>query len=276
MRTFLALLSMLLCMNTVHGEDSSIYELQCFRTQAGFADQFCNLVKTDGLRAINKQSVELLGAWRPVNSSDERLFLLFKHSSKEEALRVWTEVREDEEWLAASQKATPPQGDLIQDFQRIFLNTMDYSPSLSLENNSPRVFELRTYVATPGNLKNLNDRFRNHTVELFAKHGITNLIYWSVERTDTIDCDDLFHAVGATKAEALKESGNLLARDNALVYLLGHPSEEAGKASFQSFLADPVWKKALDESVKNAGGSLTVPGGVQSVYLKATDFSPVQ
>ena len=34
--------------------------------------------------------------------------------------------------------------------------------------------------ATKGNLGNLNDRFKNHTLKLFEKHGMTNVVYWNV------------------------------------------------------------------------------------------------
>ena len=35
-----------------------------------------------------------------------------------------------------------------------------------------KVFELRTYQATPGNLDNLHARFRDHTIRIFRKHGM--------------------------------------------------------------------------------------------------------
>ena len=41
-----------------------------------------------------------------------------------------------------------------------------------------RVFELRTYTAPPGKLEALKTRFRDHTLKLFTKHGITNIGYW--------------------------------------------------------------------------------------------------
>src|SRR5215475_2477882 len=41
-----------------------------------------------------------------------------------------------------------------------------------------RVFELRTYYAAPGKMKALHERFRNHTVKLFEKHGMKNIGYW--------------------------------------------------------------------------------------------------
>jgi len=41
-----------------------------------------------------------------------------------------------------------------------------------------RVFELRTYHALPGRLPALQARFRDHTLKLFEKHGMTNIGYW--------------------------------------------------------------------------------------------------
>ena len=42
--------------------------------------------------------------------------------------------------------------------------------STSAQNQ--KVFELRTYQATPGNLGNLHARFRDHTIRIFRKHGM--------------------------------------------------------------------------------------------------------
>ncbi len=41
-----------------------------------------------------------------------------------------------------------------------------------------RVFELRTYWAHPGKMKDLEARFRDHTCKLFAKHGMTIVGFW--------------------------------------------------------------------------------------------------
>src|SRR6266568_4351653 len=41
-----------------------------------------------------------------------------------------------------------------------------------------RFFELRTYNAAPGKLDELHARFRDHTMKLFEKHGMSNLGYW--------------------------------------------------------------------------------------------------
>ncbi len=116
----------------------------------------------------------------------------------------------------------------------------------------PRVFEMRTYTTPEGKIDPLHARFRDHTMKLFTKHGMSHLAYW-------------------TPVDADKGAGT------KLIYILAHDSKEAGLASFEAFRADPDWIKAKTESEKD--GSLTIEPrseGVKSVYMTATDFSPIQ
>src|SRR5262245_6944811 len=41
-----------------------------------------------------------------------------------------------------------------------------------------RVYEMRVYYAAEGKLDALHARFRDHTMKLFEKHGMTNVGYW--------------------------------------------------------------------------------------------------
>ena len=95
--------------------------------------------------------------------------------------------------------------------------------STSAQNQ--KVFELRTYQATPGNLGNLHARFRDHTIRIFRKHGMEIVGFWS-----------------PTSEEE---------RDDILVYLLAHDSQDAADASWQAFGADPEWASVAEESNKN-------------------------
>ena len=85
-----------------------------------------------------------------------------------------------------------------------------------------RVFEIRTYTAHEGRLDALHARFRNHTVGLFKRHGMTNVGYWT--------------AVNGENA------------DRTLIYLMAYPSQEAREASWKAFGADPDWQKVVKES----------------------------
>ena len=40
------------------------------------------------------------------------------------------------------------------------------------------IYELRVYEVLPEQLPKLHDRFANHTMKLFEKHGMTNVGYW--------------------------------------------------------------------------------------------------
>ncbi len=111
---------------------------------------------------------------------------------------------------------------------------------------SNRVFELRTYTAAPGKLDALHKRFRDHTVKLLSKHGMSHVGYWA--------------PADAPLAE------------NTLIYVLAHKSREAAKKSWDDFRADPEWVKVRDESQKD--GPLTTK--VESVFLNPTDYSPLK
>ena len=125
-------------------------------------------------------------------------------------------------------------------------DTNTLAPSASIAKDS-RCFEMRTYYAAPGKLEDLNKRFRDHTCALFKKHGMENIGYWVPTDADK----------GAP---------------NTLVYVLAHKSRDEAKKSWDAFRNDPEWKKAQTESELN--GKLVVK--VESVFLGATDYSPVK
>ena len=116
--------------------------------------------------------------------------------------------------------------------------------STSAQNQ--KVFELRTYQATPGNLGNLHARFRDHTIRIFRKHGMEIVGFWS-----------------PTSEEE---------RDDILVYLLAHDSQDSADASWQAFGADPEWASVAEESNKNG----QILAGVERKYMVATDYSPMK
>ena len=107
-----------------------------------------------------------------------------------------------------------------------------------------RVFEIRTYYANEGKLDALLARFRDHTVALFKKHGITNIGYW-------VPTDN---------------------KENKLVYVLAFPSREARNKSFKAFSADPAWQKAFKASTKD--GRLVKK--IVNEFLTGTDFSKIK
>ncbi len=116
----------------------------------------------------------------------------------------------------------------------------------SVAAQDQKVYELRTYTATPGNLGNLNARFRDHTIRIFRKHGMEIVGFWVP--TDPELADD------------------------TLIYVLEHDSRAAADASWQAFGQDPEWREVAAAS--NANGQILA--NVERQYMQATDYSPLR
>jgi hypothetical protein len=109
-----------------------------------------------------------------------------------------------------------------------------------------RVFEIRTYYTLPGRLDALNKRFREHTMKLFEKHGMTNIGYWVPQDSP--------------------------ARENTLIYVISHASREQAKANWAAFIADPEWQKVAADPQKDG----KIIEKIESVFVDATDYSPLK
>jgi NIPSNAP len=115
------------------------------------------------------------------------------------------------------------------------------------EAQSPnRVFELRTYTVHPGRLDELHRRFAQQTMQIFKRHGMTNIAYFKPE--------------DAPLAE------------NTLIYILAHDSREAAAASWAAFRADPEWKQIAEETQRDG----PMVDHIESVFLDPTDYSPLK
>lgn len=124
--------------------------------------------------------------------------------------------------------------------KRILLMAALLTTALAAEN---RIYEMRTYTTLNGKLDALLARFRNHTVALFEKHGMTNIGYW-------IPKD----------------------KPNTLIYVLAYKDMAAAKAAWEAFRNDPDWVKARTES--EAAGKIVEK--VESVYMDPADFSKLK
>ena len=109
-----------------------------------------------------------------------------------------------------------------------------------------RVFEIRTYHTLPGRLDALHKRFREHTMQIFQRHGMTNVAYWTPQDSP--------------------------ARENTLIYVISHDSRAAAQKNWDEFSNDPEWKAVAAAS--EADGKIVEK--VDSVFVDATDYSPLK
>jgi hypothetical protein len=127
----------------------------------------------------------------------------------------------------------------------ITFGAIAFASALAHAEEDGTVFELRTYTTHEGRLPALEARFRDHTMALFEKHGMRNVGYW-------VPVD----------------------RPNTLIYIIAHESTEAISDNWQSFVSDPAWQVVAEESQKD--GQILVEGGIESQFMKATDYSPLR
>ncbi len=230
--------------------DSRVFELRVYYAADGKLDALNARFRDHTTKLFEKHGMTNIGYWMPLENPERKLYYFLAYPSREAREKSWQAFSADPDWKKAY-KASEVNGKLVDKVEVSFLQATDYSPSIKPSEAGSRVFELRTYTTTPGNLEALHARFRNHTTKLFERHGMTNVAYWALMNDQP----------GA---------------DNTLIYILAHASPEAAKASFDAFRKDPEWIAARAASEEKAGGSLTTPDGVKSLFMQATDYSPIR
>jgi len=112
----------------------------------------------------------------------------------------------------------------------------------AVDAQSPdRVFELRTYTTIDGRLDQLVVRHRDGAIPIFERLGMKVVGFW----------------VATDPPQSA----------NTLTYILSHPSREAADRAWKAFSADPARDAYEHEPiVKNT----------ERLFLRATDFSPIQ
>ncbi len=238
-----------------HAAEAKVYELRIYVTNEGKLETLLARFRDHTCRLFEKHGIENIGYWTPIEEADgsqNTLIYIVAHPNREAAITGWKSFSSDPEWQSA-RKASEVAGKILaKPPESILMTATEYSPVPKMAaSNSPRVFEMRTYSTEPGKLDSLHQRFKDHTMALFSKYGMSHIAYW-------------------TPLEAAKGAGT------KLIYILSHPSKEAGLAAFAEFRKDPAWIAAKADSEKNGSLTLPQPEGVKSVYLKAVDFSPIR
>ena len=265
-RIFTAAALLCLCPLCLAETDTRCYELRVYHAAPGkmgallerFRDHSCALLEKHGLTNVgywiyteNEGEVAAaavssgpLPARQEPPVPENRLVYILSSPSRAAHEAAWKEFFEDPEWKRVVQE-TEADGPLVTKVDSVFLKATDFSPAPAPSSGGAgRCFELRTYTAAPGKMDALLARFRDHTLGLFTKHGMTHIGYWT-----TADDDG-----------------------KQLIYILAHKDRPAAEESFRSFREDPAWIEARKAS--EAGGPLTEK--VESVFMSPVGFSAIR
>ncbi len=248
MRIFLTLLFLALPAAS-QSQEPGCYELRTYFAAEGKLEALHSRFRDHTVSLFEKHGMTNFFYWVPLENPDNRLIYLLGYPDKAARETSWKTFLEDPEWQSVKADSEK-DGKLVAKVESLFLTPTDYSPKkVELSREGPRLFEMRRYTTLPGKLPALDNRFRDHTVALFAKHGMTNLTYFHL--------DEGQEGAGTT-----------------LLYFLAHDSAGSQAASFDAFRSDPEWIAARDASEKD--GKLLIDKGVVSTLLNPTDYSPVK
>ncbi|MDB6124591.1 MAG: family containing protein [Pedosphaera sp.] len=230
-------------------KDTRCFEMRTYYAASGKLDELHARFRDHTMKLFEKHGMSNIGYWTPVENPENKLIYVLAYPSREAREKSWKEFMADPDWKAAS-KASEEHGKLVVKGESVFMTATDYSPVVKASHSKePRLFELRTYHASPGKLDDLHARFRDHTMSLFSGHGMNNIAYWApMEQKD---------GAGET-----------------LIYIVAHKDKSAADASWKAFRADPEWIKV--KTASEANGPLTIKDGVKSVFVTPTDYSPTK
>ena len=107
------------------------------------------------------------------------------------------------------------------------------------------IYELRIYTCIPGRLPALLKRFETKTLDIWKRHGIKPVGFWTV----------------------LIGEGN-----HDLHYLLAWESLAEREQKWTTFMADPAWISARADSEKDG----PIIANIYSAFLQPTSFSPMK
>lgn len=236
--------------------DNRMFEIRTVTPHKGKWKALTDRFKTHVVPMFERNGASTIGYFVPIDPKVEKVVYILAFKDHEARNQTMVKVDQDPVWAKAFTESEK-NGPLAKEVYGTLLTATDYSPKIKpIRDVSRTTFELRTYTASKGNILPLHDRFRQHTLKLFEKHGMTNFGYWFVANVD-------------------QPVNSKLSKEDTLIYMLAHDSPDAAAKSFAAFRADPVWVKVKADSEKKAGGSLTASkDGVVSEFFKPAEWSP--
>ena len=188
---------------------------------------------------FKKHGLGVVGFWTEEIGTAFQVTYMWIYENMEDRQKKVAAFAADAAWKQQVAMETEKEGPIVARIHNSMLQLTPYSPEPQLRT---KVQEWRIYDAMPGRLPDLHNRFANHTLGLFEKHGITSIGYWT----------------------------EVFGTNNRLVYMLGYPTLGEREKSWAAFMKDPDWQTARAESEKK--GPLVAK--VSSCILRPTAYSP--
>ena len=231
-----------------------LYELRIYTANPGKLDALNTRFRDHTLKLFEKHGIESLYYWTVVEGAEGEdpanlLVYIVAHKDKAAADAAWQAFLADPEWQEVARKSEEGGRILAGPPVSIYMEAVAIPTGESAaEPTAGRIFELRKYNTGPDGLAGTIDRFNGGEADLFRKHGMQTLHFWS----------------------ALDKS--------SFIYLLAHKDRETARTSWQGFFAEfrAFMEKLNAGKPAPAGGAPAAPPRMTSEirYLSPTDYSP--
>jgi len=194
-----------------------------------------------------KHGITTLGYWTAQTTNGAKFVYLMAGASREELQRKEKEFGADPQFKEGYAASNKKHGKTVDKIVALPMSAdgstrFDFSAA-----KSPRAFDLRIYSVLPGKLDAFRQRWAEHAVPIYARHGLQSIGWWTAAKKDP--------------------AGN-----DQFVCLLAGESAEAIQKSIAAFHKDAEWQRIEKESERD--GKLRA--GVEALKLTPTDFSALK
>lgn len=231
-----------------------LYELRIYTANPGKLEALNARFRDHTLALFEKHGIENLYYWSVTEGAEGEdpanlLVYIVAHKDKTAADASWKAFLADPEWQEVARKSEQDGPLLAGPPASIYMEAVDIPTgevSIADDPGATRIFELRKYNTGADGLPGTIDRFKAGEAELFRKHDMRTLHFWS----------------------ALDKS--------SFIYLLAHKDREASRASWQGFFGEfrAFMEKYNAGKAAPAGGAGAPRMSSEIRFLTPTDYSP--
>lgn len=193
--------------------------------------------------------MRVVGCWTVAIGQQPRFTTMLGYDDANQRQQQMGDFIRSDAWRQMEERLYSGTNSLITGIDTALLSPTPYSPDplqFQHTDGSPGIFEERIYRARNGKtFAGVNRRFNDHTVGIFARHGIVPVGFWSV-------------AIGADQP--------------SLYYLLRFDDLAEYNPKWNAFRSDPEWQQVREASERDGNILLWI----RSTILAPTAFSPMR
>lgn len=224
------------------------YDLRLYTVTSGKMDGVMERFRGTVDPVRRKHGIETVGYWSAPGTTNGGTFAYLLAARSREGLQEQEkEFGADPDFQKGYAASDRKHGKTVDAIVSVPL-VVDPTAKLDLAaSTKPRAFDLRIYSVLPGKLDAFRDRWRDHAVPIYERHGLHSVGWWVAAKKDAEGHDQF-------------------------VCLLAGESIESIQGSIAGFHEDPEWQRVEKETEKD--GKLR--SGVTAHKLVPTDFSKLK